>query len=257
MSVEQFTRVIDEFAVLKPQVYLHVLGEPLLHKDLERFLDIADSYGLVVNVTTNGTLLADKGDILLTHNAVRKVSISVHCLEGRSDDKARQYIDNIAEFGIKANIQGRPIVNYRMWTGGQDFLAQRNDDNVQILISKFGGVQEDSYMDGYHSFNLGERVYVCYDSEFEWPSVNNEEVAQYGKCLGGRDMLAVLVDGTVTACCLDSEGQIVLGNIFNDSLADIMNSDRYRALITGFTGGRISEELCRKCRYRLRFDKKR
>ena len=62
-----------------------------------------------------------------------------------------------------------------------------------------------------------------------------------------------LSDGTVVPCCLDSEGEITLGNIFDEEISYILNSPRARAMVQGFECRRASEELCRRCGYAQRF----
>jgi len=256
MTPSEFRVVAESISPLGVQVYLHVLGEPLSHPNIEEILDIALENNLAVNITTNGTLIDSVGDMLLRHLAVRKVSISVHSLEGRGGESTREYLHSICSFGANAASGGRVIVNYRMWNGD---IADNISDNSQLSIAYiteyFGGYDKDSYTAGYQSVTLADKVYLCYDREFEWPNISHAVVATRGKCLGGRDMLAVLADGTVTPCCLDSDGTIDLGNIFDTSLEDIMASDRYIDIVHGFRGGVISEDLCRRCTYRTRFDK--
>jgi radical SAM protein with 4Fe4S-binding SPASM domain len=59
----------------------------------------------------------------------------------------------------------------------------------------------------------------------------------------------VLVDGTVVPCCLDHDGDIPLGNLFQQSLSEILASPRARALYDGFSHHMASEPLCRRCGY--------
>ena len=63
----------------------------------------------------------------------------------------------------------------------------------------------------------------------------------------------MLCDGTVVPCCLDHEGDIPLGNLFTQSLEEILSSPRAQAIYEGFSGRRVVEELCRKCGYARRF----
>jgi radical SAM protein with 4Fe4S-binding SPASM domain len=71
-----------------------------------------------------------------------------------------------------------------------------------------------------------------------------------------RDQFGVLVDGSVVPCCLDSEGIVTLGNLFESELDDILATPRARAIYDGFTRRRAVEELCRRCGYARRFSKK-
>ena len=84
--------------------------------------------------------------------------------------------------------------------------------------------------------------------------INNEIISEYGTCKGGKKQLAILVDGTIVPCCLDNEGIINLGNIFENSIQDILNTTRYKELINGFNNNKLNEELCKKCGYRNKFN---
>ena len=74
-------------------------------------------------------------------------------------------------------------------------------------------------------------------------------------CHGLRSQIAVLCDGTVVPCCLDSEGRLALGNLHRQELAEILASPRATAMATGFSRRQPSEELCRRCGYAARFSR--
>ena len=66
-------------------------------------------------------------------------------------------------------------------------------------------------------------------------------------CYGLKDQLGVLCDGTVVPCCLDHEGDIPLGNLFEQELGEILASPRAQAICRGFGQGKGVEALCRRC----------
>ena len=72
-------------------------------------------------------------------------------------------------------------------------------------------------------------------------------------CHGLSDQFAILCDGTVTPCCLDAEGDIALGNIFESDIRTILTSDRAIAIKQGFSKKTAVEDLCRRCGYARRF----
>ena len=72
-------------------------------------------------------------------------------------------------------------------------------------------------------------------------------------CYGLRDQIGVLCDGTVVPCCLDHEGDIALGNLFESELQDIMSTQRAIAIFDGFSARTAAEPLCRRCGYAKRF----
>ena len=256
MSVENFEKILTQIKKYSPHIYLHVKGEPLTHTHLDELLNLTEKYNFPVNITTNGTILAEKSDLIFAHKNIRQVNISVHSLKAQHGDE-NLYLKEIAKFGIKALNLKYPYVSYRMWNGQENqTISETAKKQLETISNAFDVSLEDKeLLKGRCAAKLGENIFISFEEEFEWPSLTLPEVSHQGKCLGGGDMLAILVDGTVVPCCLDADGIINLGNIFEEKLDDILTSSRYQNLYKGFHGGNISEELCRKCSYRTRFDK--
>ena len=63
------------------------------------------------------------------------------------------------------------------------------------------------------------------------------------------DHIGILSDGTIIPCCLDSNGIINLGNIYDDNINDILNSKRVKDMINGYKRHYKCEELCRHCSF--------
>ena len=108
-------------------------------------------------------------------------------------------------------------------------------------------LQENSF------FKVRENIFINQDIEFTWPDINKEVIIEKGKCLALKDQIAVLVDGTVVPCCLDSNGKINLGNIYTDSFDSIINSKRCLDLKKSFQDRKPCEKLCLNCTYKNRF----
>jgi radical SAM protein with 4Fe4S-binding SPASM domain len=98
-----------------------------------------------------------------------------------------------------------------------------------------------------------DRIYINQDHEFVWPSLSAKEDDGKGFCHALRNQIAILVDGTVVPCCLDGEGVIDLGNIYETPLSEILDSDRATMIYEGFTKREAVEEMCKRCGYRRRF----
>ena len=103
---------------------------------------------------------------------------------------------------------------------------------------------------------LDNKVYLSLDSKFTWPSTENNYYNEIGTCLGGKKQLAILTDGTVSICCLDSEGKSNLGNIYTTSLEAILNTKKYKSTIKDFNNNKSYLEICKHCSYKERFNKK-
>ena len=102
-----------------------------------------------------------------------------------------------------------------------------------------------------NNIKISSTIYVDKDNEFTWPEINTHKSCGY--CYGLNTHIAILVDGTVVPCCLDSNGVINLGNIYKDNLEDIINSDRYQNLLKSFRDRKPCEELCKSCVFKERF----
>ena len=100
---------------------------------------------------------------------------------------------------------------------------------------------------------FSEISHLEYGDRFEWPDRSAEDRGCSVFCYGLKDHFAILCDGRVVPCCLDREGVVTLGNVFDTPIAEILNSPRAQAMREGFQRRRATEELCRRCGYARRF----
>ena len=100
---------------------------------------------------------------------------------------------------------------------------------------------------------MRERLFIDWGERFEWPDSEAEIKGSRFFCYGLKDQFGILADGTVVPCCLDSEGVIALGNIFEQDIEEILRSERASAMRDGFCRGIATEELCKRCGYAQRF----
>jgi len=260
MDYETFSRILDQIKAHTDSIYLHVKGEPLLHPDLDRFLDLCKGKGFQVNITTNGTLIHQVKEVLLTKPAVRQINFSLHSVEKTLGIQGREeYWKRILSFAKEAMQKTEIFISLRLWNLNEnselDFLQSINRELLSMIEKEFSwSRQKHEGTLGLKGIKLGERVYLNQDYQFAWPDLTLEEESRTGFCYGLRHQAAILVDGTVLPCCLDSEGVINLGNIKNNTFSEIIESKRAIQIIDGFTKRQVVEELCRKCGYRRRFD---
>lgn len=239
---EDFRLFAEKIRPHTEYIYLHVLGEPLLHPQLGEILDICRELGFKVTVTTNGTLFREKGEVLLRAPALYKVSISLHSFEANDRSSVLEdYMTSVCSFASKAASRG-VICVMRLWNnGGEDKL---NSDISALLSDRFPG----PYKESRSGITLSKNVYLEYGDRFDWPDLSAPE-AGTAFCMGLRDQIGVLCDGTVVPCCLDAEGDIPLGDLYTQTLDEILHSERARSLVDGFSAGKACEELCRRCGY--------
>lgn len=223
------------------------MGEPLTHPDLPLFLSMAAERGFRSIITTNGTLLGKRGDEIID-TGVHKVSVSLHSFEGDDETAAEKYLAEIADFAQKANDRG-VIVVLRLWNKGFD--GGRNEKTVRFLQNRLDG----EWAENSRGMRIREKLFLEWGDRFEWPDMQIPVQSKKVFCYGMRDHFGILCDGTVVPCCLDSDGVINLGNVFENNISDILSQPRAQAIKSGFEQGKASEEMCRRCPYAQRFAK--
>ena len=77
----------------------------------------------------------------------------------------------------------------------------------------------------------------------------NKYYNDIGTCYALKEHIGILSDGTIVPCCLDSVGCINLGNIYNESLDEVLNSKRVINMIEGFKHNKKTEEFCKHCHF--------
>ena len=70
LTAEEFRLLAGKLRAYTDYLYLHVMGEPLLHPQLQALLETARALGFRVALTTNGTLLPARQALLLAAPAV-------------------------------------------------------------------------------------------------------------------------------------------------------------------------------------------
>lgn len=261
ISLEDYSKRLDEIKPHTDYVYLHVKGEPLLHPKIGELLDISHEKGFKVHITTNGTLIKKKREQLLNKPALRQLNFSLHSFDGnpalRDKDK-EGYVRTILSFIREAASQSEMYISLRLWNltqnNEENLKRQRNRELLEIIEEEFNldyKVEERIKPGG--GIKIADRVYINQDYEFKWPSLDEEEDDGKGFCYGLRNQAGILADGTVIPCCLDGEGVIDLGNIEEHSFSDIIEMERAKNLVDGFSRRVAVEELCRKCGFRKRF----
>jgi len=255
MDEELFTRILDEIKNSSEYIYFHVKGEPLLHPQLERFLNISGEKGFHVSIATNGTLIGKTGYKLLDKPALRQMSFSLHSLEDETDQGLiEKYLDDIFSFAFEAVKKTKMFIELKLWNLNRVPESEANKIIFSQIAEKLNlPVNFHEEISSGKGVKISDRIFLSRGSEFLWPDLNSPENNPSGYCYGLKRQAAVLVDGTVVPCCLDGKGVMKLGNIRESSFADIINSVRALRIIKGFSERKAVEELCRKCTYRNRF----
>lgn len=246
MTEENYARVLQQLAGKTRYIYHHLMGEPLLHPLLPKFIKMACEAGFRPMLTTNGTLLERMGDSILIPG-LHKINISLHSFEKGDLDAQQRYVGAVAEFAKKANAM-HILISLRLWNQGSEQTANEND-TLAILQQNIPG----QWTKNTRGYRIRDGLFLEWGDRFVWPDQNAPNIGNQVYCHGLGDHFGILCDGTVVPCCLDSDGVIALGNVFREELTDILESPRAKAITEGFRRRMAAEELCCRCAYARKF----
>ena len=283
LTIEEFDLLTDKIRGRVIFLYFHLMGEPLLHPLLPDFIRIAREKGFRTVLTSNGTLL-DKALNLLS-SLPHKVQLSLHSHESNGKGKLDEYINKVMQFAIPAAEQGTCVV-LRLWNqGGRESENEQVMQLLEQYVKKPWRERPDGYRlcdNLYLEFDRkfqwpttqeppssspeGEGLLDSIDplnDVFEQKEVTknsslggspmlitSEYVPKRGTevfCKALHKQIGVLADGSLVPCCMDHNGDIILGNLFTQSLDEILDSPRAKAMIEGFRHHKATELLCRNC----------
>ena len=93
--------------------------------------------------------------------------------------------------------------------------------------------------------SVDERLFACGSEGKDKNEGNNGNQEVFCKAL--LKQIGVLADGSLVPCCLDHNGDVILGNLLHQSLEEILSSPRAQAMIEGFKHHTATEALCQNC----------
>ena len=283
MDAELFYKLIDEISENKIAKYVsfHLMGEPLLHKDAVEFIKYCKEKGLSTNLITNISLFNDSNTASLLkyvdHLEISLQSFDQDSFEYRKSKKytfedyidltkkiieKKYYYDSASQISITLIENSRNKV--KDFNSNVDFLDsdstlthffRKHWDQFFNSLSKERGLQYNKPV-AFH--------YRKFRHEF-LPGVifNTRSVTTWGNSIGGKDnyipairgkcnalhtQLGILWNGDVVPCCVDFDGNIVLGNVTEKSLMEIIDSNYYNMLKAGFKKGKLYSMHCKKCK---------
>ena len=234
MTETEFKIILNKLKGYTNYLYFHILGEPCLHPKINEFINLA-SKDFKINITTNGYLI----DKIQNNKNIRQINISIHSFHARYGTSLKEYMDNILK--AVAILSKNTYISFRIWQFTKDVdkiitILEKNY-NIKINIAKKGNI------------TLANNVFLNISSPFVWPDLQSDDNNQEGFCYALKDHIGILSNGTIVPCCLDSKGDINLGNIFQMDLVNLQNDKRYIDMISNFKNGNRIEKLCKKCNF--------
>jgi len=257
MDINLFEDIIKQVAPLTEMVCFHLMGDPLVHPKFDEMVQLCKTYDTKIFLVTNGVLLRpEKFDVML-HESFHQVNFSLHSFFDNHQGKdPTNYLQRIFDYTERA-LAERPglYLNYRLWNLNDPLGSQTpNKEMLERICERFDfKMPTELDVRKRKSINIKDRLYLHFDTEFIWPSLDLPVLGTSGKCYGLSSHFGVLADGTVVPCCLDKEAAIPLGKVQDQHIIDILDSPRAQNILKGFQQRNLVEGLCQRCQYIERF----
>ena len=230
ITIDKFKLLLDKIKNHTDYLYFHLMGEPLIHPYINDLIDIA-SNNFNTNITTNGYFI----DRIKDNKHIRQINISLHSYDETKNKTLDEYLNNI--FESVEILSNNTYISYRMWTNN------KYKDEIIKHIEDYYGIKIDGHT------KIKENVFFDFDTEFIWPDLNNDYYNENGSCQGLSSHVGILLDGSVVPCCLDYNANLLLGNIYEDSLDNILKSERAVNMFNSFKNKIKCEEFCKHCNF--------
>jgi radical SAM protein with 4Fe4S-binding SPASM domain len=254
MQLDFFENIVEQASYFTNEIVCHVMGDPLVLSNIGDYLDIIKKYNMKAMLTTSGFYMQKHIPKVLLHPCVRQLNISLNSFNKNSPKiTLEEYLNPILELcNAKIEHYNEPFLNLRLWNMDNDNSEAEFNDLILASLEQFFGIKIKKNSDK-KGFRLASKIILHFDDYFQWPSLSNQIYGD-GYCGGLSSHIAILNDGIVVPCCLDYEGVINLGDLKNEKLKDILESQKSKSIRDGFKNKIATEELCQKCSYKNRFD---
>jgi radical SAM protein with 4Fe4S-binding SPASM domain len=259
LSVDLFQRLMEQWGRYLLTIALFAWGEPLLHPQLKRILEIASHYPIVTRLSTNGQNLNDEKiiDAIMSYPP----TYLIVALDGLTDETNSKYrigarlapaLTGVARLAELKKEQGKqlPILHMRyiVMKHNQHELSgvkkfARDHQFELITIRSLSTIDTDDHnshnalvpgIEHYRAFRNDDesRNFIC-DYPFVFPTM--------------------LADGTIVACDQDYNGQMPLGVATKDCSFDKLWFHTQASLARKrVRNNPQSLSFCRNCPYRRR-----
>ena len=245
LSLDDFKLILDPG--LFRYVGLHGWGEPLLNRQTFEMVKYAGSKGVITNLTTNGTLLADRIEEIL-ESGLEEIAFGIYDPEVLSNILA-----NIEDFVEEKNKRGlkypRIYFDITIYQDNRDrvpdMIRLASDIGIEAVIlhrlfNQYGvdsGSKCLSVKDEKDLFKEIRMIARSLKMELYLPKKHSYP------CRIVKRSIFVTVDGKVTPCTYLPEEH--LGDALQESVKNILSSKQYR----GFIKRMKQHPVCSKCRW--------
>ena len=252
MKDDVYYKILDEIKINKTPIRLIRWGEPTSHPQMVEFIKAAKKVGVMCHLNTNGSLLNEEKIDQLIEIPLDSIKFSFQGVDAKSYREMRNtefFDDLMATIKLFYEKRGRQLFPYIHISTTITYETREQVETFKKMAEKYSDLVTvgRTVLEG--RVNMDE-VRLSQEEKDMLKYLQSEEslVREHPECPEVFNKLSINWDGTLTACCTDSDNKMLLGNIKESSMAEIWKSDKleeYRKMLVQMRHDEL--DLCKNC----------
>ena len=255
MNYGDFRRIIDMLPQSVTDVYLWGQGEPFMAPDFLGMVEYASFKGLRTFVSTNGHFLNNSKKIV--HSGMYCLILSLDGADEKTYESYRTGGDfNLVVSGIKDISETKKSIGHGPVLELQYLVTRKNSGEMDTFRSfareigadrvVFKTLQAASMEDGF-SYLPDNKMLTRYRKQKNGMIETEKRWFLRNRCLRIYYSFQIDWQGNILPCCFDKDSNYRMGNVYNDTISGIWNSEKFRSFRNMFhKKGRILP-MCKDC----------
>jgi len=215
MTWETYKKIIDEIKDYSEFIFLHGIGESLLHKDLVSWVGYAADNGLSTSLSTNITYLNEEVSRKILGSKLEYITLAL-------DGGTKETYESIR---VKGDFE-QVVANIKIFLRNKREIRSKIHVTVQLILMEENWHEKEQFM---NLFSLEEKKAI---DDFRikpyWDDFRGQgKPGSLAKpCFYLWNMMSVFWDGKVPLCCIDYNNDYGFGDASSRSIRDIWSSGK-------------------------------
>jgi len=248
MSKELYKKIIDQAVKFNIKyINLHNFGEPLIDKHFAWRVKYAKSKNIQrISTNTNATLLTQKVAKDIINSGLDEIYISVDAANKKTYQKIRIGLNyDLVQKNIKYLIKLKKQVNSNNPKIILDFLEfNLNKNETKKFINKWQDKVNNVCISQIHDWSNKKEIDIG-------KTITNYVDFSQSPCRLPFTEMLINWNGTVSLCCQDIDGEVILGNVNKESVIKIWQNKKYQKIRKSHLNLDTKKlKLCQNCKLR-------
>lgn len=246
MNIKLVEKLLRECGSRLCVVILHNQGEPFLHPEIIKIIELFRKYDIIVKISTNGNYKEDISKAIVRSG----LDHIIFDIDGDTQEVYEKYriggsldvvLSNLKKLSeAKKEYNSRtPFIDARVIAMKHnieriDYIKRLLDNyDIDLFTIKKSVIRDEDEFEGAMSFipDVFQRDRYKVPQSCHYPWIN----------------FCVLVNGEVSPCCYDEKGELILGDIQKDSIRSILNNSSYIKMRQLMKNNPMKVPMCAKC----------